>query len=203
MEIKELEDRVWQDIARARASFAIIDSFLIELTKSEAHIKNKYTVMTVAIWWAAMDSLMSALGRLLRAGDGEECTLAKFRNAILKELASNGPKLNISDHSKESLAKLKDRQYLSIIKSKQEEYKAQVMPWRNKIVAHTIPDNGIALPKNLADIVSFVEDTHRICLSAWQDTGNPNQYIAPRFKVIAQEWVEKLRYESELSISGE
>lgn len=78
--LDELEKHVWQDISRARASHAVLQQFLKPLgQKSSLHFRNRDVPLTNAIAHAAVDSVISALGRLLQPNPGErESTISEL-----------------------------------------------------------------------------------------------------------------------------
>lgn len=133
-------------------------------------------------------------GRLLNpSGVQNECTLARYLNQVRTYLEKYGPEHNESSHAKESLRKLKSRSFLKQLKVKQKEYCAQIMPWRNRVTAHTEIRASVRLPKNLSEIIAFVEENHRICLSAMEDAGmRPGPYLSDAFKAISDEWIDCL-----------
>lgn len=194
-EIRVLDDYIWMDIAKARRSWAIINIFLKDLQqKTSEHYWNKDAPMFNALWAAAIDSVIISLGRLLNPrGDQNECTLAQYRNKVLEYLKKYGPARSESNHAKESLQKLRSRVFLRQLKAKENEYRDQIMPWRNKITAHTEIGASVALPKKLPEIIEFVENVHRICHSAMEDAGmRPGPYLSDAFESISEDWVNCL-----------
>ncbi len=196
--LKQLEERIWQDIAQARASFEIIKSFLRPLyLRSNSYFKNRDVPLTNAIWVASFDSLVMALSRLLELpAKSSGCTLAIFRNRVVSELRQRKPKNNGSDHSRQCYEKLSDRNFLRQFKEKHEELWKRIEPLRNKLIAHS--DSGFD-PKLLKEyelylggFVDFVEDVHRTCRSALDDASIPGPYISSHFQEVVQDWLQTL-----------
>lgn len=194
-DIKELESRIWKDIAQARRGFLIIDFFLKNLNqKSDPHSWNHDAPMINVLWSVAIDSVVAALGRLLTpGGKPNECTLGRYRNAVTNYLGFYGPELNESANAKENLAKLQDADFLRTVKKEQAKFHDQVMPWRDQVLAHSEINAKVSLPPNLDEIISFVEDVHTVCHSALEDAGGPTVYTGDSFQKNATEWVKLLR----------
>lgn len=198
LKIIELENRVWQDIAQARSSYSIINLFIKPLLqRSSSHFKHRDAPLINAIVEAAIDSAISALGRLLQPNPGaSECTLLQYKNHVVKQLSEKGPKWSESEFSKKWVAKLTDRDYLNLLKKTQKEYIDKLMPLRNKLVAHSdIDANWGSLHntmKTISECIVFVEDLHRACRSALEDAGISGQYLSASFQDVADEWVRCL-----------
>ena len=198
LKITELENRVCQDIARARSSYSVYSLFIKPLfQKSSSHFKHRDAPLINAIVKAAIDSSISALGRLLQPNPGaSECTLLQYKNHVLKQLSEGGPKRSESEFSKEWVAKLTDRNHLNLLKKTQKEYIDNLMPLRNKLVAHSdIDANWVSfqnIMNTISECVDFVEDLHRACLSALEDAGIPDQYLSVSFEHVTDEWVRCL-----------
>ena len=98
IKLNQLEERVFRDIVQARYSYALISMFIMPLLqKSTPHFRNKHIGLTQAIWGAAIDSSITALGRLLQPNPDEgECTLSKYRNMVCEKLKKSTPILNQS-----------------------------------------------------------------------------------------------------------
>ena len=196
--LNELEDRVWQDIAQARYGYSIISLFIKPLLQqSSSHFKHRDAPLINAIAEAAMNSSISALGRLLQPNPGaSECTLLQYKNHVLKQLSEGGPKRSESEFSKECVAKLTDRDYLNLLKKTQKEYIGKLIPLRDKLVAHSDIDANWGSFQNIMNTISecidFVEDLHRACHSALEDAGISGSYLSDSFKNVADEWVRCL-----------
>ena len=196
--LNKLEDRVWQDIARARYSYSVYSLFIKPLFQnSSRHFRNRDVSLRNAILEAVIDSTISALGRLLQANSGDsECTLLQYKNRVLEQLRKAGPKRSTSKYSKECVAKLIDRDYLNSLKKTQQECINNLMPLRNKLVARSDIDANWGSTQNImntiAECVDFVEDLHRTCRSALEDTGIAGQYLSDSFKNVADEWIRCL-----------
>lgn len=195
--IKTMETKVWEDIFRVRRSLAIIELFLAGLsTKFSKHQWNKNLPMINALWASAIDSIVICLGRLLNPNPKiQECTLTRYQNEVLRYLRKYGPELNESEHAKESLSKLKNRGFLKALKLKHRKFCNQIMPWRDKVTAHSQLDANVSLPKNLNEMVTYVEEIHSICHSAMEDAGGPNIYLSDSFKKVSNGWISLLTKE--------
>ena len=192
--IKLMEMKVWGDIAKLRRSLAIIELFLDGLRKKlTKHQWNKNLPMINALWASAIDSIVICFGRLLNPNpEDKECTLARYKNEVIQYLTNYGPELNESEHSKRSLRKLRNREFLKELKVKQNIFCKRIKPWRDKVIAHSQLDVNIGLPKNFNEMVAYVEEVHSICHSAMEDAGGPNLYLSESFRKIASEWIELL-----------
>ncbi len=192
--IKELEKRTWEDVARARRSIAIIEIFIKELrTKSMPHFYNKDAPMINALSSAAIDSVIISLGRLLNPNsDHAESTLIRYKNSVIDYLNKYGPVMNESRFAKESLNKLKDKKFIKMLKKRQKQYQDEVMPWRDKVAAHNEINAKIKFPKNLIEIIEFIEEVHKICYSAMEDSGGPGLYSIDYFKKVSDDWINCL-----------
>jgi hypothetical protein len=177
--IKSMETTIWKDIFRARRSLAIIEPFIAGLkTKFTNYQWNENLPMINALWASAIDSIVICLGRLLNPKPKiQECTLARYRNTVLEYLRKYGPELNESEHAKKSLNKLKNRDFLKALKLKHQKFCNQIMPWRDKVTAHSELDADVSLPKNLNEMVAYAEEIHSICHSAMEDAGGPYIFI--------------------------
>jgi len=198
--IRQLDDYIWIDIVRARRSWAIIDVFLRKIRENgNKHFLDKNAPMINALWYAAVDSVIISLGRLLKPGDENESTLAQYRNKVITYLIKYGPEHNESNYARESLKKMRSRDFVRRLKIKQKQYHDQVMPWRDKVTAHTEIKANVGLPNNLEEIITFVEENHRILLSAMEDSGmKSGSYISDAFEDISSKWANCLISNPEL-----
>jgi hypothetical protein len=137
--LDEIEKRVWQDISRARASHAVLQQFLQPLgEKSIPHYRNRDVPLTGAIAHAAVDSTISALGRLLQPNPGEhESTISRFMNEVVRRLKDSGPAAGASSHALRNFEQLCNRRWTNTLKKKQKEFTDKILPLRNKLVAHS------------------------------------------------------------------
>lgn len=102
LELNDLENRVWQDIARARSSYSVFSLFVKPLfQKSSRHFRNRDIPLRSAIVETVIDSSISSLGRLLQpTAKDSECTLLKYKNCVQQQLKISGPNRSESDYSK-------------------------------------------------------------------------------------------------------
>jgi hypothetical protein len=193
--IQELEQRVWTDIFHARRSFALIDIFLADLERvCEKQFLGRSAPIINALWNASIDSIIISLGRLLNpTAKGKECTIAIYRSKVINYLDEHGPDLNESFHAKESVRKLKDKKFIRELRKRQEAFEKQIMPWRNKVTAHSEIDTLPSFPKNFNMVISYLEDVHKICHSAMEDAGGPGLYSTDQFKKASDYWCERLK----------
>lgn len=191
--IQNLEEHVFDDIVRARTSFSIFVGFIGNLNKKlSAHYQNRFYPLTRSIQAAAIDSTISALGRLLQKNAREnEATLLKYRGAVKNNL-HNGHKPP-NDCSNESIDKLlNDKIFNKKYSSQLKEFQEIVMDWRDKILAHKEMNiDWVNFPKldRLEEIISFVENAHRVCRSAHDSAGLSGKYINSQFESISGELI--------------
>ena len=196
--LDEIEKRVWQDISRARASHALLQQFLNPLgQKSSSHFRNRDVSLTNAIAHAAVDSIISALGRLLQPNPKErESTISKYRNEIVAQLKGRSTAPGESGHSIQSFNQLSDRQWINHLKKQQKKFTEELLPLRNKLVAHSEIGFNWSLftkaEKSIATCIDFVEQVHRTCRSALDDAANPGPYLDGCFGSVAQDWIDAL-----------
>ncbi len=196
--LDEAEKRVWQDISRARASHAVLQQFLKPLARgSSSHYRNRDVPLTGAIAHAAVDSIVSALGRLLQPNPRErESTISRYRNEIVKLLRGRSAAPGESPRSIQSFKQLSDREWINTVKREQRKFTEEILPLRDKLVAHS--EIGFDWPlfanaeKFITPCIEFVEEVHRTCRSALQDASNPGPYLDGRFDGVAQDWVDAL-----------
>ena len=194
--LKELEDRVWQDVAQARSSYEVIASFLRPLAlRCNSHWNNKYLPLTNSLWIAAFDSLVMSLSRLLQSPTtSSQCTLATYRNHVLQELREKGPRRNEAQSCKECYGKLCDRHFLKELRRRHSELLGKVGPVRNQLIAHSDSQFDRKMLKKehelyLGESVAFVEETHRTLQSALEDTSMFGPYLSHSFKGVAEDWL--------------
>lgn len=192
--IHTLEEQVWLDIAKTRRSLAIIEIFLKNLEdRSDNHLKNRNLPITNALWNAAIESVVISLGRLLGISNKQnECTLSRYRNAVIQYLSKQKLNNDVSRFSKECFINLRNKNFIRELKKKHEKYYSQIKDWRDKVVAHSELDVNISLPKNLPEIIEYAENVHGLCHSAMDDAGMAGQYMNDSFKKVSDDWVSSL-----------
>lgn len=194
-----IEKRVWQDISRARANHAVLQQFLRPLARgSSSYYRNRDVPLTGAIAHAAVDSIVSALGRLLQPNPSDrESTISKYRNRIISLLRERGRLSEASSYSQQRFDLLSDRQYLNTLKKQQKEFTEEILPLRDKLVAHSEIDFEGSLfakaAKYIGPCIEFIEEVHRTCRSALDDAANPDPYLNGRFGSVAQDWINALQ----------
>ena len=194
-QIKEIEEKIWLDIFHARRSQALNDIFLERLRKAWGADFNRSLPMIYAISNAAIDSVVIALGRLLKpTAKNKECTLAIYQARVISYLDKYGPVLSESSHAKDSLKKLKDKSFVRQLRKRQEAFEKQIMPWRNKRTAHSETGPPPAFPKNLSMVITYVENVHKICYSVMEDAGGPGLYSTESFEKVSDYWCKCLAH---------
>jgi hypothetical protein len=187
--LKKLEDKIWTEIAYARSALALMEFVVTLQKKSDKHQLHRDAPVANAIYSTAVDSLIMCLGRLLQPNPKGEHTLALFRNKVLKALHESKAE---SEIAKDNLVRLCQHDFIKGLKKQQKIFASSIMPWRDKVLAHSNDGELPVFPKNLGVVVEFVEDTHRILLSALEDAGIPGPYISETFLKSTQKWINCL-----------
>lgn len=196
--LKKFEDAIWKDVFRARRSLAIIEIFLADIGKSCSRRRlEKSAPIINALYGAASESLIISLGRLLNVSKKRsECNLARYMSKAIAYVSRYGPVRSESKYARESLGKLKDSVKVEALKSQLEDYRKQILPWRNKVTAHTQVSATPIFPKCLPDSIAFIESIHALCHSAVDDAGGPGLYSTEEFKKSSDLWVAILKEEN-------
>ncbi len=199
IDLKTLEARVFNDICIARESYNIIRDFINPLMNaSNSHYLNRDWPLISHIMKAAIDCTISSLGRLLQPSSrNKECTLLKYKNQIVQSLQENNSQ-RVSDYSKECFEKLNDRKYMKLMKNEIHKFQRVIFPLRDKIISHSDIDINADMPRYnsiinmLSECVSFVEEIHRTCHSAYDDAGMSGEYIFEQTKKVSDDWIKCL-----------
>lgn len=199
IDLETLEERVFTDINIARTSYSIIDSFIAVLWKrSERRFKAISKPIIDSIAEAATNSAVISLGRLLNPSDrySSECTLIKYKNRVVDILSSRNTDNWQTPYSKECLIRVKDPVWEESFMKMQEDYKNELKPIRDKIIAHSDAAANYEESKRFLPIIlkfiEFTEETHKTLRAAHQDAGMDSPYLSHAFTESVDEWLKIL-----------